>query len=199
MIMTVRTPNVCNWLMSAAESARGGSLSAMIPASFTAPDGPMATASTRKPLASSWSTILVASGDACERVITAEKAPFTARTVAPLESTAVASDILVAESKGTNFSNLGRFAAGVLAEAARMATSTESCPTMQTGESGDSQNVCFIKPVERMDGRHLQLILGQRAGLIHAQDLNAGRFVHGGETRGKNANFRQRPGANGRG
>ena len=34
--MTVRTPNVRNSVMSAAESDRGGSLRAMIPASFTA-------------------------------------------------------------------------------------------------------------------------------------------------------------------
>ena len=48
--ITVRTPKPCNSVTSAAESARGGSLSAMSPASFIAVGGPAATASTRKPL-----------------------------------------------------------------------------------------------------------------------------------------------------
>jgi hypothetical protein len=38
--MTVRTPSVCNSVISAAESVRGGSLRAMIPASFSASGGP---------------------------------------------------------------------------------------------------------------------------------------------------------------
>ena len=38
--ITVRTPSPCNSLMSAAESGRGGSLSAMSPASFIAVGGP---------------------------------------------------------------------------------------------------------------------------------------------------------------
>src|SRR6202453_4589287 len=51
--MTVRTPRPCNSLISAAESLRGGSLSATSPASFIPVAGPAATASTRKPLSSS--------------------------------------------------------------------------------------------------------------------------------------------------
>ena len=49
--ITVRTPSPCNSVTSAAESVRGGSLSAMSPASFIAVGGPAATASTLKPFA----------------------------------------------------------------------------------------------------------------------------------------------------
>src|ERR1019366_9082126 len=66
--------------INAAESGRGGSLRAMIPASFSAAGGPTATASTRKPCASSWLAVVDASGDGCARPMTAAKAPFTART-----------------------------------------------------------------------------------------------------------------------
>jgi len=47
--ITVRTPNPRNSVTSAAESERGGSLSAMRPASFIAVGGPAPTASTLKP------------------------------------------------------------------------------------------------------------------------------------------------------
>ena len=49
VIITVRTPNSRNSAISSDESPRGGSLRAIIPASFTAPNGPIPTASTLKP------------------------------------------------------------------------------------------------------------------------------------------------------
>jgi hypothetical protein len=52
-----------NSVMGAAESVRGGSLSAMIPASFTASGGATATASNRKPCASNWVAVVDPSGD----------------------------------------------------------------------------------------------------------------------------------------
>ena len=48
--ITVRTPRPCNWAMSAAESSRGGSLSAITPAMRSGSAGPIATTRTRKPL-----------------------------------------------------------------------------------------------------------------------------------------------------
>ena len=48
--ITVPTPRSRNSLTSAAESLRGGSLSAISPTSFIAVAGPAATANTRKPL-----------------------------------------------------------------------------------------------------------------------------------------------------
>ena len=51
VIITVRTPRPCNWAMSAAESSRGGSLSAITPAMRSGSVDPTATTRTRKPLA----------------------------------------------------------------------------------------------------------------------------------------------------
>src|SRR5487761_2508930 len=58
--ITVRTPNACNSVTSAAESERGGSLSARSPASFIAVCRPAATARTRKPCPSSSSAAAAA-------------------------------------------------------------------------------------------------------------------------------------------
>ena len=66
---------------SAAESGRGGSLSAMSPASFIAVAVPAATASTLKPFASSSFAAAVAVGDGRARPMTTAKAPFTIRCV----------------------------------------------------------------------------------------------------------------------
>ena len=113
----------------------------MIPASFTAVGGPTATASTRKPWASSWVAIVDASGEAWVRPVTAAKAPFTTRTVAPLGSTAVASDIFVAESKGTNLLSFGRSEATALRGGGANGRVHGILPAIRTGEGGDSQNV----------------------------------------------------------
>ena len=84
--ITVRTPKPCNSATSAAESARGGSLSAMSPASFIAVGGPAATARTLKPFPSSSFAAAAAVGDGCARPMTAAKAPFTIRCAPPVES-----------------------------------------------------------------------------------------------------------------
>src|SRR5580704_4003328 len=99
--MTVRTPSPCNSLMSAAESERGGSLSAMSPASFIAVGGPAATANTLKPFSSSALAAAAAVDDDCASPITAAQAPFTTRCL-PLGPSTVASDIFVVGSNGTN-------------------------------------------------------------------------------------------------
>ena len=44
-----------------------------------------------------------------------------------------------------------------------------------------------------MDGGYRQFVSRQRAGLIRAQDVDAGRFIHGGEPRWKNAQLCQSP------
>ena len=106
--ITVRTPRVCNSAISVAESALGGSLRAMMPAIRGASGGPTATASTRKPCASSWSAVVDASGRGCATLMTAATAPFTMRIVVPLAFTAVAPDIFVAGSKGTKLVSFGR-------------------------------------------------------------------------------------------
>ena len=68
--ITVRMPKPFNSLTSAAESLRGGSPSAMRPASFIPVRGPAATAGTRKPLSSSSLAKAAAVGDAWARPIT---------------------------------------------------------------------------------------------------------------------------------
>src|SRR5487761_2699674 len=124
--ITVCTPSARSSVIRAAESARGGSLSAIIPASCIDAGGPAATARTRKPCVSRPVAAAAAVGDGCARSITAANAPFTIRCVAPPASTAVASDILVAGSKGTNLTSLGESAVGLWTAAARIAPSTGS-------------------------------------------------------------------------
>jgi hypothetical protein len=82
----------------------------------------------RKPLASSSFAVFDASGADRVSPATAAKAPLTARTVTPPASMAVASDIFVPGSNGTNLASLGRLEAAFLAAAALMAPSTGSCP-----------------------------------------------------------------------
>ena len=105
--ITVRTPKPCSSVTSLAESARGGSLSAISPVSFSAVAGPAATARTRKPFPSSSFDSVSPADDGCARPMTAAKAPFTIRCVLPVESVAVASDIFFAGSKGANLTNFG--------------------------------------------------------------------------------------------
>jgi hypothetical protein len=133
--ITVRTPSPCNSLMSAAESGRGGSLSAMSPASFMAVAVPAATASTLKPFASSSFAAAIAVGDGCARPMTMAEAPFTIRCGRPVESVAVASDI---------FSEMA-----FLAAAARMVPSTGSWPPFGTRQRGQRQNVRLVEAGHR--------------------------------------------------
>src|ERR1022692_238905 len=144
--MTARTPSVCSSVINAAESGRGGSLRATIPASFIAAGGPIATASTRKPCASSSFAVLDASGAACVRPATTAKAPFTARTVAPPGSAAVASDIFVPGSNGTNLISFGRSEATFFAAADRMAVSTGSCPPSELARAATPKTCDSSKP-----------------------------------------------------
>jgi hypothetical protein len=116
--ITVRTPRACNSLTSAAESGRGGSLSAISPASFIAVGVPAATASTLNPFASSSLAVAVAAGEACARPMTTADAPLMIRCGLPVESVAVASDIFLAGSKAANLINRGASETVLLAAAA---------------------------------------------------------------------------------
>ena len=124
----------------------------MSPAIFIAPGAPAATARTRKPCASSSSAILFTSGAtapaafACVMGTTALKAPLTMRTVAPVASVALASDVLVAGSKGTNFTSFGKSAAVFLADEARIAASTGSCPPSELVSAASPSTWASSKP-----------------------------------------------------
>ncbi len=96
----------------------------------------------------------------------------------PLESVAVASDILVAGSRGTNFIS-GSFLGGV-----RMAS------PVRTREGSDSQHVRFVKAGHGIDGGYRQFVLGERTGLIRAEYLDARRFIYSREPGWKNAQLR---------
>ena len=144
--ITVRTPNPCNSVTSAAESGRGGSLSAMSPASFIAVGGPAATARTRKPFSSSSFAAAAAVADGCARPMTAAKAPFTIRCVPPAASIAVASDIFFAGSKGANLTNFGASEVALRAAAERMAPSTGSCPPSELASAASAKICGSSKP-----------------------------------------------------
>ena len=143
--ITVRTPNPCNSVTSAAESVRGGSLSAMSPASFIAAGSPAATASTRNPCPSSSSAAAVAMGDGWVRPTTTAKAPFRTRWVPLPGSTIVASDIFVAGSNGTNVTDVSALVARLPA-AARIAASTGSSPQSELANAASDRTRAASKP-----------------------------------------------------
>src|SRR5580658_659083 len=99
--ITVRTPSVFSSVTRAAESSRAGSLSAINPKSCVAPDGPAATANTRNPFVSNSFATPGAVGDGLASAPTVANTPLIIRSVPKLGSPTVASDILVAGSKGT--------------------------------------------------------------------------------------------------
>ena len=66
-------------------------------------------------------------------------------------------------------------------------------PAVGTGQGSQSQHVRLVEAGHGMDGGYRQFILRQRAGLIGAQHVDAGRFIHGGEPRRKDAQMRQSP------
>ena len=144
--MTVRTPNVRNSVMSAAESARGGSLRAMIPASFTARGGPTATASTRKPLASSWLAIVDASGEACAKADDGRKGPLhdTHRGAARIHRRGLGH--LRGRIEGHKFAQFGQIGAVAFAAAERMAASTGSCPPSELARAAIPRTCDSSKP-----------------------------------------------------
>ena len=144
--ITVRTPNVRSSATSAADSARGGSLSAMSPASLSADGGPTATARTLKPCDSSSFAAVEAVGEGWVRPTTTAKAPFTIRSLPPLGSTAVASDIFVAGSNGTNVVRFGRSEGLLPAAAERMAASTASCPPCELASAANASTWASSKP-----------------------------------------------------
>ena len=60
------------------------------------------------------------------RLATTVNAPFTMRSTPPFASVAVASDVFLAGSNGTNVISFGKSDAGLFLEAERIAASTES-------------------------------------------------------------------------
>jgi hypothetical protein len=66
-------------------------------------------------------------------------------------------------------------------------------PAIRAGEGSQPQNVRSIEAGHRVYGGHLQLVERQRAGFVRAQDLDAGRFIHGGKPRWKDAEMGQGP------
>ncbi len=149
MTITVRTPRPRNSASSAAESVRGGSLSATKPARCIAPASPRATASTRKPRASSSAAAAEAAGTLSARAWTTLNAPLTRRSVAPVASATEASDMRVEGSKGTNASSFSIDAAGpggLAAAAARIAASTGSCPPSELASAAMPSTWASSKP-----------------------------------------------------
>ena len=159
----------------------------MIPASFTACGGPTATASTRKPLASSWLAIVDASGEACGKAHDGGKGSLhdTHGGAARIQRRRLGH--LRGRIEGHKFAQFGQIGCDGLRGGRANGRVHGILPAIRTGESGDSQNVRFIEAGHRVNGGHLELVLGQCAGFIRAQYLDARRFIHSGEPRGKHA------------
>ena len=66
-------------------------------------------------------------------------------------------------------------------------------PAVRTRQGSQSQHVRLVEAGHGMDGGYRQLVLRQRAGLIRAQHVDTGRFIHGGEPRRKDAQMCQSP------
>ena len=145
--ITVRTPKAYNSLTSSAASVRGGSLSAMNPASRIGVGGAHGNGQNPEALLFEFagpSRRLLAM--ASVSLMTTANAPFTTRTVPPFASAAVASDIFVAGSNGTNLVSLGRSVSFDLAAAARIAVSTGSCPPSELARAAIASKCASSKP-----------------------------------------------------
>ena len=66
-------------------------------------------------------------------------------------------------------------------------------PAVGTRQGSQSQHVRLVEAGHGMDGGYSQFILRERAGLIGAQHVDAGRFIHRGEPRRKDAQLCQSP------
>ena len=66
-------------------------------------------------------------------------------------------------------------------------------PAIGTGQRGQRQNMRLVEAGHRMNGRHRQRVLGQRAGLVGAQDIRRSRFIHRGQAGRKDAQLCQGP------
>ena len=62
---------------------------------------------------------------------------------------------------------------------------------IRAGQRRQRQNMRFVKAGHGMNARHRQRVLGQRAGLVGAQDIRRSRFIHGGEAGRKDAELSQ--------
>ncbi len=165
----------------------------MIPASFTASGGPTATASTRKPCASSWFAVVDASGDGLGEAHDCGKGSLhgTHRGAARIHSRGLGH--LRGGIERHKFAQFRQIGGGGLRGGGANGRVHGILPAIRAGEGGDSQNVRFVKAGHRVYGGHLQLVARQRAGFIRAQHLDACRFIHGGEPRGKDAQMCQSP------
>ena len=192
--MTVRTPNVCSSAINAAESGRGGSLRAMIPGKFqrrwwTHRDGQNAEA-----LCLKFARRLGCIGSRLRKAGNCGKGPLDcAYARAPPGSAAVASDIFVPGSNGTNLISFGRSEATFLGGGGPDGRIYRILPAVRTRQGSQSQHVRLVEAGHGMDGGYRQFVLRQRAGLIRAQHVDACRFIHGGEPRRKDVQLCQSP------
>ena len=166
--ITVRTPNAASSATSAAESDRGGSLSAIRPTIRKAPAGPIAVASTRYPLPCKTCSAASACGSWGTRPDTASYAPFTTRNSAPSAPRIVASARLSARSNATKRISVGASATGLPKASARIAASTGSRPPSELARAANISNLGFVETRHRLDAHHRQFVSRQRACLVRA-------------------------------
>jgi len=80
------------------------------------------------------------------RLATTVKAPLTMRSTPPVASVAVASEVFLAGSNGTNVLSLGRSNAGFWVEAERIAASTASSPPSELARAAMPRTWASSKP-----------------------------------------------------
>ena len=174
--------------MSPAESSRGGSLSAMRPARRSAFGGPAATAMTRCPCSARSSTRRRASAGTSATLAITSNAPLMMRSSFPSRSTAKASEVLVAGSKGTK-----RTSRSVVRARLRLGRSRSNGGVdrvlirLGARQRRKRQHALAIEPRHRDDIDDLQRIARQRPGLVGAQDVHGGGLVRGREAGQQNA------------
>ena len=189
--MTARTPSVCSSVINAAESGRGGSLRAMIPASFSAVgwtdrDGQNAEALGLE--------VVRRLGRIRVRLRQAGDCGKGALDGAHGGAARIGGSRLRHFRRRIEWNELdqfrqigGRFFCGSGPDGAIH----RILPAVRTRQGSDSQDMRFVEASHGMNRGYRQCVLRQRAGFIGAQHVDAGRFIHGGEPGWKNAQLGQ--------
>ena len=187
--ITVRTPNACSSLTRAAESARGGSLSAMRPTNFIASrrSGRDRQHAKALPLELLGARLRGRRRSLRRRDHHGVGALHHALRLAARIHQRVASDIFCGRVERRECGQLRRIGAA-LAQGGRPDGAIDRVlPALRTGQRRQRQNMRFVETGHRANLRHAQSVLRQGAGLVGAQDIHRRRFIHRGEPRRKDA------------
>ena len=192
--ITVRTPSARSSATSAAESARGGSLSAISPDQLhrrRRSGGDRQHAKSLAPPARSPPP--PRSATAAPRPTITAKAPLTMRCsrTARVRSARSPRTSSSPDRTARIVTSFGASATAFAAAAARIAPSTGSCPPSELASAASASTCASSKPGIGTNARHRQRVAGQRAGLVGAQHIHRRRFIHRGQAGRQHAQLRQ--------